>query len=147
MADTVKAGSGFVPPAVTTPENTTATNMWAWIYNELQRITTYELNPNRLKAFRFDSGALMPYHATLQTIALMFGEFFEKDFPREKIKLEELFNHFLTNFNKANDYKKGVTPARYLQDELNNCWKECLQALKLADELLARIRQEKGFGY
>ena len=143
----MKSGSGFVPPAVTTPENTTATNMWAWIYNELQRITTTELNPIRLRVFRFDSTALMPYHATLQTIALMFGEFFEKDFPAEKVRIDALFKEFINNYNDTVNLKSQTVGIKFAQAELNTKYMRCLDALKLADELLARIRQEKGFGY
>jgi len=132
-------------PHVSTPDSLTNQNMWAFFFTEIQRIHTERLNPIRELAFSFDSKALLPYRSVLKTLTQMFAGFLYKDFNDERKKINNLFDQFQTNYNRAEELKKSPNP-KMVSDELNDLYNKCLKSLELIDNMLEVIRQKKGFG-
>lgn len=133
-------------PTIKTPDTTTNQNMWAFVFQEIQRIHTEHLNPLRLRVFNLDSTALMPYSSVLKTLSLMFSAFLYNDFPDEKTKIDNLFKKFYEYYNKTQYLKKQVSTHNMIVGELNEYYAKCLECLEIIDNMLEIIRQKKGFG-
>lgn len=132
-------------PHISTPDSLTNQNMWAFFFTEIQRIHTEELNPVRLKAFKFNADVLLNYRAILKTLYQMFAGFLYKDFISEKVELDKLFDQFQHYWNEAEKIKKSPD-AGLGRSKLNGLYAKCLRSLELIDNMLEVIRQKKGFG-
>jgi hypothetical protein len=133
-------------PKIKTPDTTTNQNMWAFVFQEIQRIHTEHLNPLRLRVYNLDSTALLPYSSVLKTLSLMFSAFLFNDFPDEKVKIDNLFKKFYEYYNHTQTLKKQVAIHNMIINELNEYFGKCLECLETIDNMLEIIRQKKGFG-